>query len=907
MDLSLLRLLTDNTTAIVCLKDIDGRYLFVNKRFHDLFSAGYDSMIGLSPYDVLPKDLATEYVTMDRAILESRETVTAETVIPSPEGDRVFMLTKFPVRMEDGLTALGLIGTDITAERAAQRRQEEAERQARESRSWLESALDNMSEAIIIYDANDRLVRCNKRFLEFFDYTPEEVRPGTPAQLLIKLGLERNMLAAEDQQAFFESRERQLKTGKGSFEFQTQGGRWVLVRDRKIPTGGLISVQTDITSRKKMEVELLEAKAVTEQEVIRQRDELLLSEKRMRAIVEDQTEMISRLDPDLNITFANMAYRRTFLDDPQNDDGVGRNILDGIADPAMRESFKNKMLSLTPENPILHSELLEHVADGTAQWQAWRDRALFDEDAKLIGYQSVGRDITGKKVAEEALAANLRERQSILDGAIDAIVAVDEEAKIREANPAAERMFGYEPGEMVGMHGFDLIGPRDRERHEAAFHRYLREPDGVEPEEMRIELEAQRKDGSTFFMERGFADASSEGQTLHVAFMRDLTESKRAAAELERQRQAIAQNEKMSAMGSLLANVAHELNNPLAVVIGQSDLLHELAEDEKLKARAERIKGAANRCAAIVKTFLAAVRQKEPERVNFDAARPLRESLDLLEYSLSTSGVDLETNIHVDMPTLHGDPDQIGQVMTNLIVNAQQALLSREGDRRILVELDTADRGEELVFSLSDSGPGIPAEKREKIFEPFFTTKEEGAGTGIGLAIVHNIIEAHGGSIAVDEAPDLGGARFQVTLPAAAGALESRSTSNAKSNGQRRLSVLVVDDEKEVAETAADHLILAGHTCETAGNGEEGLALMADTEFDVVVSDLRMPVLDGPAFYRQAVERWPGFKRRFGFFTGDSLSAGARKFLTSDEVVAIDKPFTSDGLLDLVNRISQRG
>jgi len=906
MDLSLLGLLTDNTTAIVCLKDIEGRYLFVNKRFHDLFSAGHESMIGLSPYDVLPEDLATEYVTTDRAILESRQTVTAETVIPTPGGDRTFMLTKFPVDTEDGTSALGLIGTDITAERAAEKRQEEAERQAEESRKWLESALDNMSEAIIIYDADDKLVRCNKRFLEFFDYKADEMTPGTPAEVLIKLGLQRNMFSEEDQNAFLKSREQQLATGKGSFEFQTKDGRWVLVRDRNIPTGGLISVQTDITSRKKLEMELLEAKAATEQEIVRQRDELLLSEKRMRAVVEDQTEMISRLDTDLNITFANMAYRRTFLDDPDNDDAVGRNILDGFADEEMRETFKRNMQSLTPESPVLYNELLEHVADGTAQWQAWRERALFDDDGKLIGYQSVGRDITGKKVAEEALEANLRERQAIVDGALDAIVSVDLDGVIREANLAAGTMYGCARDELIGQSVLDFLGPESRKIYVEGFERLRAGEIEIDTQQMRAEIQGKKKDGTIFPVERAVAHIDNDGDQRLVGFMRDLTEAKQVEIELEKQRQAIAQNEKMSAMGSLLANVAHELNNPLAVVIGQSDLLYELAQDDKLRARAERIKGAAKRCAAIVKTFLTAVRQREPERIYFDPSRPLRESIDLLEYSLSTSGVVLETRIATNLPALHGDPDQIGQVITNLIVNAQQALLDHEDDRRILVELDIADDGDQVVFSLSDNGPGIAVEKRDRIFEPFFTTKEEGAGTGIGLAIVHNIVEAHDGSIATDQAPELGGARFLLTLPAVAGAIESQPNSTASASERRRLSVLVVDDEKEVADTAADHLILAGHSCETARNGEEGLALMANTEFDVIISDLRMPVLDGPGLFRQAIERWPVIKERFGFFTGDSLSAGARKFLTSGDILAIDKPFTSDALLDLVNRVSER-
>jgi two-component system NtrC family sensor kinase len=209
-----------------------------------------------------------------------------------------------------------------------------------------------------------------------------------------------------------------------------------------------------------------------------------------------------------------------------------------------------------------------------------------------------------------------------------------------------------------------------------------------------------------------------------------------------------------------------------------------------------------------------------------------------------------------------------------------------------------------LRLSVIDNGPGVPAELRARIFEPFFTTKSPGAGTGIGLSLCLASIAAHGGSIAVEETPG-GGATFVVELPlrSAGPAAGSRKADQERTPMARR-RILVVDDEAEIAATLAEMLQDAGHWVETAENGRQALDRLAAGAFDLILSDLRMPVMDGPELYRALRARHPTLLGRIAFITGDTLSPQIREFLASTGVPSIEKPFTIEAVRGLVARLS---
>jgi C4-dicarboxylate-specific signal transduction histidine kinase len=266
------------------------------------------------------------------------------------------------------------------------------------------------------------------------------------------------------------------------------------------------------------------------------------------------------------------------------------------------------------------------------------------------------------------------------------------------------------------------------------------------------------------------------GRTLFTAHVRDLTQQKEAAHEIARQRDRLYQSEKMSALGSLLAGVAYELNNPLSIVVGQALLLEEDGSGE-LAQRAARIRTAAERCGRIVKSFLAMARQRGPEKKPVDLNEIVRAALELVGYGIRSAGIQVTAGLAADLPMCSADPDQLSQVVTNLILNAQHALKDIPQPRRLSVRTRYKPAHAQLRLDVSHNGSGIEPGLRSRVFEPFITTKPIGSGTGIGLSICHAFVSAHGGSIEIDETPG-GGATFKIRLPVVA-VEAARHTSNS--------------------------------------------------------------------------------------------------------------------------------
>ena len=285
-------------------------------------------------------------------------------------------------------------------------------------------------------------------------------------------------------------------------------------------------------------------------------------------------------------------------------------------------------------------------------------------------------------------------------------------------------------------------------------------------EQLRIEWPGRSKDGTVRWHEVFVKRASIGGHDRILALARDIDDKKRSAEELARQRESLYQREKLAALGSLLAGVAHELNNPLSVVVARAVLLEERG-NPGTQAAAQKIRTAAERCARIVRTFLAMARQQQPERGPVAVNDVVAAALDITGYAVRTSGIDVTLDLADDMPLILADADQLHQVLLNLIINAQQSLQDRPRPRRIRVTSRFDPRDDVVRLTVADNGPGIPPAVRARIFEPYFTTKPVGVGLGVGLAVSLGIVEAHGGTLTV-ECPESGGAVFTITLPVGA-------------------------------------------------------------------------------------------------------------------------------------------
>jgi two-component system NtrC family sensor kinase len=386
---------------------------------------------------------------------------------------------------------------------------------------------------------------------------------------------------------------------------------------------------------------------------------------------------------------------------------------------------------------------------------------------------------------------------------------------------------------------------------------------------------------------------SPEGLRVVVVY-EDITDIKQAEADIRRQQEMLFQNEKLAAMGTLLASVAHELNNPLAVVKMQIDLLAEEALHSALHERVTEVHQATERCMRIVHNFLTLARQNPPQRSSVQLNTIIEDALELLAHALQLDCIAVHTHLADALPLLEADPAQLHQVIMNLLVNAQQVLHESAPPRQVTIRTDFDQARNHLVLEFGDTGPGIPATLQTRIFEPFFTTKPLGVGTGMGLSLCQNIVESHEGTIRMVSQPGEG-ARFRIELPVGDSVQVAEPETPAAALPPPSLSskLLVVDDEPGITRVLARLLRREGHDVDTALHGQQALRMLQEQDYDLVLCDLRMPELDGPSLYRYVMDHKPHYLRRFIFLTGDTLSPEADAFLKQADAPCLVKPFSA--------------
>ena len=368
-------------------------------------------------------------------------------------------------------------------------------------------------------------------------------------------------------------------------------------------------------------------------------------------------------------------------------------------------------------------------------------------------------------------------------------------------------------------------------------------------------------------------------------------ERERATERLQRQQEALLQREKLAAMSTMLASVAHELNNPLASIGLQAELLQDDVRGGPLAEPVAEIAQAAARCERLVRQFLTLARQHPPERSVVALNTLVAETVDLLAYPFRVDNVAVHLHLDEQVPPLWGDPHQLQQVLLNLLTNAQHALRATPGAREVTCTTQYDAAPQQITLTVADTGPGIPPGLQVRIFEPFFTTKPPGVGTGLGLPLCRGMVEAHGGTLAVTSAPGHG-ATFRITLPVVAvPASPPAPPSATEAPVVRGQTILVVEDEPSLASGLARLLRRDGHTVETVANGRLALARLEARAYDLILCDVRMPELDGPSLYRLLERQQPHLCQRVIFLTGDTLEAATQAFLEASGAPCLTKPF----------------
>ena len=549
-------------------------------------------------------------------------------------------------------------------------------------------------------------------------------------------------------------------------------------------------------------------------------------------------------------------------------------------------------------------------ADRTELWVETRVTIIRDAEGAVTGYIAVTRDMSERRLAQQALARTRADYDALVRRAVYGVYRAERNRRMLDANPAMLELLGYDTREEVLSLDLAVDVYAD-----AADHEWLvRTAQDGELDDW-VEVTWRRRDGELIDVRLSLRMVEDEdgGPPVFEGIAEDVTERHRRDERLRR-------SERMASLGHMLAGVAHELNNPLAAISGFSQLLLRGTWPEDDRKALETIGREARRAERVVRDLLTFARQGNVTRSEMvDLHGVIRHIMDTQRYALDTRGVRVLLTLADPPVYVQGDTARLEQVILNLVVNARQALEVMRGTRalgeaslelRIVTEIE---HDAYVVLKVADNGAGISPALLGRIWDPFFTTKEEGVGTGLGLSVVHSIVTEHGG--VVDVHSELGrGTEFMVRLP-----LVGAPDDGIELDGDgdvsvpivsadslpigRALDILVVDDEAAIISFLTRFLITRGHAVVGASDGLHAMRIAEQFTFDVVVCDLHMPEMDGVELIRRMRTLPNSAGTRYVLSSGDGPDS---PMMSRIEALAVDgllaKPYTIDQLVLVVER-----
>ena len=753
----------------------------------------------------------------------------------------------------------GIMGlaTDVTELRAAEAQVSDA----------LSEIVESLDEGVALYDADLRL-RMSNSALHRLAHGDDPAMPyGTHLSehfaYVVGLGhiaLDDGVPLAE----FTSAIEAAARSLQRNVPVAMADGRILSLSTFATPVGGYLLTSRDVTEKLRAEDAEREADA------------------RVRTIVESLGEGVALYDPNLKRLMNNPAFRHLVMED-RIDLPPGATLRDEIL-ACIEAGIIGLPEGGTAEDVLgwIEACIRDHRTNVELPMADGRVLEASNFPTPDGGFLVAMRDVTARKRAEEST----REFDQLIRTIVDASPATLMVSRLDDG-----RVIYAPPATFAQARGLDMT--RDVNDPEMR-RRYL---DALLPTgQLRdFPLRFHKVDRTPVDCLISARVIEYRGDRLIVSCSLDVTESLALQAELERQREAAHQNEKLSALGELLAGVAHELNNPLSVVVGHTMMLRDAVTDPDLTRRVDKISTAADRSARIVKMFLAMARQRPTRFEACDVNELIAVALDVSAHGLEEMGAAVDLRLDPSLPPVAADPDQIAQVLSNLIVNAEHAMAGRPAPG-LMVE--TRRAGGAVEIAIEDNGPGVPDALARRIFEPFYTTKDVGAGTGVGLAFCHRIVRSHGGELKLSRGA-AGGAVFTIRLPVC-GRQKARAPASDPL-AVRRARVLVLDDEAELADLIRETLAGAGHEVTVETSAQRALELCCDAPFDAILSDVRMPGMDGHAFLAALRLAAPDMAARLAFLTGDAMSEGTDLRLRASGRPYAEKPLRPAEILGIVD------
>ncbi len=609
--------------------------------------------------------------------------------------------------------------------------------QLKESEQKYRALVENSPDLIFIIQ-NNTFRYLNRKAFNTLLYTPDEFYG-------VKVG---DIISSRSRDVFAENIQKKLKGEEVS--------NYDVVLINKNQEEVILDVNGVLTEYEQKPAVQIIARDITDR---RKADKEML---RLAAAVRSLNSAVTITDMNRNIIYINPVHKRVFGYELEELIGKQSSILYPFDDPS---GVSNKIYEA-----ILivgwEGERLGMRKNGEVFPVYEKTSVVKDKDGRQIGIVSVVENITLRKRLEQALKESEERYRTLVETAKTAIIAIDEDGKIILFNPSAEELFGFTKEEIGDRELNILISERYRDFYKKELGNNL-ETDISTLLGKINEISGIKKGGEEFPIEVSLSACKIGGRRIITAIIFDITERKNLHEQL-------VQSAKLAAVGELIAGVAHEVNNPLAVVMGYSEMiLEEENLEEQFRRSIDIVYNEANRARKVIQNLLSFARKHSPEKQYASINEILERTLSLKEYDLRKNNIELIKKLDPDLPATMADPNQLQQVFLNLIINAEQAMVeSEEGKRRIVIESRVQNGRTRLItdgdkiieISFCDCGPGIAEKNLKKIFDPFFTTKPLGRGTGLGLSVSYGIIKEHGGEIyALSKLGE--GAMFFIELP----------------------------------------------------------------------------------------------------------------------------------------------
>ena len=862
----------DNSPAAAFMKDESGRLVYVNPQWEKIFGIAFEQVEGKTDAQWLPAEVAAEVGAHDRAVLESDRTLEFEETLPAADGDRHWLVFKFPFRDATGARFVGGVAVDITDRKHAEDR-------IRADAGLHRDLIEHGQALLCVHDLDGRLLAVNEVARRSLGYDSDA---DLPAMGLTIPGI----LASESLERFpgYLRKIRETGAASGVMVVLTRNGEkryWEYrntLRTEGVQSPIVRGLAFDITERVRTEEELRDARQFAEE---------ILSSAALGVIVYGK---------DLRYVLWNRAMQR--LTGLSADRVIGRTMPEVFPDLAKQGLWELVQKARSGESVASPDIRFVVPKTGELRWVFSQFTPHRNAHGEIVGVIGTVEDVTERKRSEEST----RESRAFLERAQEVgqigswVSGVGPQARL-VWSAETSRIFGVEPDRFDGrLETFlSLIHPEDVEAVQEASRSAL-----TSDHPYSIEHRILRPDGTVRWVyERGDVVRDPAGEPVRmVGIVQDITERRR----LEEQ---FLQAQKMEAIGRLAGGVAHDFNNLLTAILGYADLLlSQIEEPHPMRGDLQEIRRAGERAAELTRQLLAFSRQQMLEPRVID----LNETVGNLENMLRRligEDVELVTRLEPRLGLVRADPGQLEQVILNLAVNSRDAMpeggtLTIQTATAVLRDALSIGRaavpaGDYSVLEVRDTGSGMDPATHARIFEPFFTTKEKGKGTGLGLATAYGIVKQSGGYIFCESAAG-SGTSFRIYLPRYSGAREVPPPSHARpsrtaAGGDR--TVLLVEDEDGVRKLSRRLLEADGFRVLEASGGEQALALVRSHPgpIHLLLTDVVMPGLKGPEVARRVSRIRPDIKVLYmsGYANVEVPDLGTGALL-------LQKPFTPEGL-----------